>query len=598
MRELWTPNRAELKTMTDDLMAQRMGKDWGTYWDPTEEQYRLKTMVDMEAGTFLMTAGELPTDGGAAQAEDNTWAGTTTAALYRDAWGTALLDAGRELLKSYIANRRFDSNFNDSADAVRECRLIGPGLDSIPVEAMKDLYEQLHGWELGIQINEACVLIPEKSFGGWFEQTKKDAAVDRKPATCHPGTGCQFCTLKGTKQCRQHRRNRVPQDLTKGEIQLPEDVRWETERTNEGYGVAFDIGTTTMAAMLWNLSSKAVTPITSLARKNPLTVYGRDVISRIHTTGGDSQRIKKMQRELVEAMNRMMQELVEKAKQMSGESAEESYKIGRLSAVGNPTMMHFLFGKDPSGLAAAPFRGEDLPLEIPADAIGLTGKETDDELPVSKNAVLRTLPIMGGHLGADAAAALLAARLPEERESLLLVDVGTNGELLLTDGLGRLWGCSTAAGPAFEGGSITPGSKFIDAAASMLEQGWMDEEGLVLRPMLLSQEEIRQLQLAKSAVRTGVELLQTIAGVSRSEILLTGTFGSHIKPKSAVKIGLLPEGVEIHSAGNLAGVGASLILLSDEEWEQGIAWTKTVTHVELAEEPGFEEAFVRNMDFR
>ncbi|MBR6501424.1 MAG: DUF4445 domain-containing protein, partial [Firmicutes bacterium] len=119
-----------------------------------------------------------------------------------------------------------------------------------------------------------------------------------------------------------------------------------------------------------------------------------------------------------------------------------------------------------------------------------------------------------------------------------------------------------------------------------------------LRSMLLSQEEIRQLQLAKSAVRTGVELLQTIAGVSRSEILLTGTFGSHIKPKSAVKIGLLPEGVEIHSVGNLAGVGASLILLSDEEWKQGIAWANRVNHVELAEEPDFGEAFVRNMDFR
>ncbi|MBR5000393.1 MAG: hypothetical protein IKY08_00365, partial [Firmicutes bacterium] len=415
MGELWTPNREQLKTMTDALMAQRRGEDWRIYWNPSEEQYRLKAMVDMEAGSFLMTAGELPADGGAVQAEDNTWAGTTTAALYCDAWGTALLDAGRELLKSYIANRRLNSNFNDSADVERGCRLIGPGLGSIPVEAMKELYVTLHGWELGIQINEACALIPEKSFGGWFEQTKKDAAVDRKPATCHPGTGCQFCTLRGTKQCRQYRRNRIPQDLTKGEIQLPEDVHWENENSKACYGVAFDIGTTTMAAMLWNLSSKAVTPLTSLARKNPLTINGRDVISRIHTTGGDSQRIAKMQRELVEAMNRMIQELMEKAKQVPGESGERSYKIERLSAVGNPTMMHFLFGKDPSGLAAAPFRGEDLPLEIPAKELGFRGNET---WSMEDTATLRTLPVMGGHLGADAAAALLAARLPEEGSPL------------------------------------------------------------------------------------------------------------------------------------------------------------------------------------
>lgn len=576
MRELWTPNRAELKTMTDDLMAQRMGKDWRTYWDPPEMAYDVRAVWEEER--FLITAGELPACGN-----------TLTEALYRDAWGTALLDAGRKLIKSYITNRRYISGSNGLT-------LQGPGLGSVPAEAMKDLYEKLHGWELGIRINAACVLIPEKSFGGWFHWEKDDENKAEKPeATCRPGAGCQFCTLKGTKQCRQHRRNRGTQDLTKGEVRLPEDVLWESRNQEGTYGIAFDVGTTTIAAMLWDLSLERRSPIRSMAGKNPLTLYGRDVISRIHAVGGDPMQIESMQRELVTGLKQMADKLTDELRIAELKGSDIPVRIQCMSAVGNPTMMHFLFGKDPSGLAAAPFRGEALPLEISAESLGFAGGRT---WTLDDGAVLRTLPVMGGHLGADAAAALLAARLPEERIPLLLVDVGTNGELLLTDGEGGLWGCSTAAGPAFEGGSITPGSKFIDAAASMLEQGWMDEEGLVLRPMLLSQEEIRQLQLAKSAVRTGVELLQTVAGIAQPEILLTGTFGSHIKPKSAVKIGLIPGEVDIHSAENLAGVGASLILLSREEWERGIAWAQTVTHVELAEEPGFAEAFVRNMDFR
>ena len=582
MRELWRPNEKQLKSMTDERMAQRMGEDWRTVWNPMPEQYRLIAMVDGSTGKFLMTAGEIEGFG----------TGTTTEMLYRDAWGTALLDAGRELLKSYIANKRYDWKFNGPRDFV----LCGPGFGTVPLEEMKTLYQELHGWEIGIEINASCILLPEKSFGGWFERTKKDAVVDHKPATCHPGTGCQFCMLRGTPNCRQYHRKKGNLDLTKGEIQLPEDVLWE-EIQGSTYGVAFDIGTTTMAAMAWDLSSdhRKSTPLNSMAMRNPLTIYGRDVISRIHTANGDPQRIEKMQRELLDALQQMTDELVNELRKSESEYSRDPVRVQRLSAVGNPTMMHFLFGKDPSGLAAAPFRGEELPLEITAESLGFTGGRA---WTLDDGATLRTLPVMGGHLGADAAAALLAARLPEETGPVMMVDVGTNGELILADGCGRLWGCSTAAGPAFEGGAITPGSKFIDAAASMLEQGWMDEEGCVLRPILLNQEEIRQLQMAKSAVRAGVEVLQTIAGVSRSQILLAGTFGSHIKPQSAVKIGLLPEDAEIWNLGNLAGVGASLILLSNEEWKRGISWAKMVTHVELAEKPEFAEAFIRNMEFR
>ena len=201
---------------------------------------------------------------------------------------------------------------------------------------------------------------------------------------------------------------------------------------------------------------------------------------------------------------------------------------------------------------------------------------------------------------AQRAAVLLALRLPKQKQPVLVMDIGTNGELLLTDGDAKLWGCSTAAGPAFEGASVSPGSKFIDAAAAMLDQGWMDEDGLVSRPGLLSQKDIRQLQMAKAAISAGAEILaaKCVGGEITERIMLAGTFGNCIRQESAARIGLVPRGKTVESCGNAAGVGASLILLSDREWEQGIAWAKTVNHVELADEPEFAALFVRNMEFK
>ncbi|MBQ8589330.1 MAG: DUF4445 domain-containing protein [Firmicutes bacterium] len=397
------------------------------------------------------------------------------------------------------------------------------------------------------------------------------------------GTGhCATCNARTV--CRSNSKI----DLQKGKIQLPEDVLWSDEFFNKAgrggpLGVAFDIGSTTMAAMLWDLSRKDRTPLAACSTKNPLTSFGPDVISRIEYAGGDRKRIGEMQYLLVEQMNRMIGEMTTEA-------------VGRISAVGNPTMMHFLFGKDPSGLAIAPFRGEELPLEINAEELGLG---QDCAWKLMEGTMLRTLPVMGGHLGADAAAVMLALRLPEKKQPVIAIDIGTNGELILTDGRGQLWGCSTAAGPAFEGGSITPGSKFIDTAATMLVQGWMDEEGTVGGHALLTQNDIRLLQTAKGAVAAGIEILTEAAGLKTTEhICLAGTFGNHIRPESAVRIGLLPKNTEITGCGNAAGAGASMILLSDEEWDRGCCWAKQVRHVELADQPHFTEAFLRNMYFR
>ncbi|MBR7148886.1 MAG: hypothetical protein IKD13_08645, partial [Firmicutes bacterium] len=209
--EFWAPDREQLKKMTDELMNRRMGEDWRTYFDPQEDQYCLKAVIGWPEGKFLMTAGEWPMTSGS-----GSWSGTTTEALYRDAWGTALMDAGRIAIKSYIANKRYCGNPNGFEVYLERMRLAGPGLGVIPLEEMKTLYDQLKGWEIGIELNEACVLIPDKSFGGWFEEEEITPGVDH---TCRPGVGCQFCALRGTKQCKQHRRGLRLEDRTKGEIQ-------------------------------------------------------------------------------------------------------------------------------------------------------------------------------------------------------------------------------------------------------------------------------------------------------------------------------------------------------------------------------------------
>lgn len=438
------------------------------------------------------------------------------------------------------------------------------------------------------------------------------------------------------------------QTQRKREVVLPENVKRD-EKTPDAvhYGVAFDLGTTTIAAMLWDLSSGSDerTPLATAAAENPQSVFGADVISRIEYAMENKGGAQRLHRAMVECMNRLLGELTE----AMGISISNVY---RLSAVGNSTMMHTLLERDLSGLAKAPFAGEELPVEAEAKTLGLA---------VGDGVKLRTLPLMGGHLGSDAAAVLLALRLPEKKEAALALDIGTNGELLLTDGKGGLWGCSAAAGPAFEGGNISCGmrgepgaiervrpapggrgvvvsvingaaettettettgvdgatetcaaargicgSGLIDAAAALLAMGEMDDvgrlrsgESFFLTPkVFLTQKDIRQLQMAKGAIGAGRRILAKRASDEIRSVYLAGAFGSYLDWESAVAIGLLPKGIPVCSCGNAAGVGASMILLSEEEWRRGCEWAGRLVHLELAEEPEFAEIFLEEMYFR
>lgn len=479
----------------------------------------------------------------------------------------------------------------------------------------------------------------------WSVQEKFDRVVPETPSNGQSGGSEKFGEqpdiLQAGKKCHIH---------------LPEDVHLRDE-ADEGWGIAFDVGTTTVAAMLWNLGDvRAVEPVATAAAANPQAAFGADVISRLQYAAEDRDRAAQLQQLVVECMNRLSGELLGQL-EARGIATGGSRRIRRLSAVGNTAMMHLLWGADPSGLTRAPFAAEDLPLEISAEKLGLEAGE---------GALVRTLPSMGGHLGADAAAVLLALRLPLAEKAVLALDIGTNGELLLACGRST-WGCSTAAGPAFEGANISCGmrgepgaiqsvdvaqdrgslevdiigcgepddqkcdvfpegrtlarglcgSGLIDAAAALLRIGWMDETGRLLVSgkaeeqvqqveltpgIFLTQKDIRELQSAKGAVAAGVKLLSEQAGIATAaldRVYLAGAFGSYIRRESALAIGLLPavDCDKVEVCGNAAGVGASLILLSTAEWRRGCAWAAELSHLELADHAGFMDAFLEGMYF-
>ncbi len=438
---------------------------------------------------------------------------------------------------------------------------------------------------------------------------------------------CQKAACGG--QTEKKRSIRLPQDALQGGVPA-------SKEKDRRFGAAFDIGTTTIAAMLWDLDCwESGIPLATAAAANPQAAYGADVISRVQYAAGDREKTAQLQKMVVECINQLICQL---CAQVEGAFPE---RMLRYCAVGNTAMMQLLFGKDPAGLARAPFSVSALPLSVPAAELGLCSKD---------GAQLRTLPCMGGHLGADAAAVLLALRMPLLRRPAIALDIGTNGEILLTDGSGRLWGCSAAAGPAFEGADISCGmrgeegaiegveidetgkglklhvigkteakgicgSGLIDAAAVMLRLRWLDETGRLQLPeepsatrvelagnVALTQRDIRQMQTAKAAIAAGAEILLKTAGISAgqlSRVCLAGAFGSYLRAESAQAIGLLPGSgngtVEI--CGNAAGIGASLILLSQAEWERGCRWAGQLAHVELAQQEEFADIFLDAMYF-
>lgn len=433
-------------------------------------------------------------------------------------------------------------------------------------------------------------------------------------------------------------------------VSFPAD--FEAQTGQAGFGMAFDIGTTTVVAMLWNL--KTGKELGAAACTNPQNEFGADVISRITYCDDDSKKLALIRSKIIDGLNGLTEELTNK----HGVDKDEICKV---TVGGNTTMSHIFAGYPPASLARAPFS--------PMYTGTLQLSQLDLGLQVSEYAEITLLPNIAGHVGGDITAGIVASRILDEKKLTLFLDIGTNGEIVLA-GDGAAMTCSTAAGPAFEGATIRNGmraapgaiekiqikegevfiktvddaepvgicgSGIIDVMAEMLGAGLINfkgrlaskedlekihpgspladrlintEEGrefiLVYKEcgddIVVTQKDIREVQLAKGAVAAGISIMLKRMDKKPADIhkiIIAGAFGNFIHKESAVAIGLIPSLPmnKIISAGNTAGAGVSMVLMSDNEMELAKSVPTRVQHIELASCSDFQDEYMKALAF-
>ena len=407
--------------------------------------------------------------------------------------------------------------------------------------------------------------------------------------------------------------------------QAPASILTETfavSRANvEGYSLAFDIGTTTVVGFLLD----GGTELAFESARNPQAVYGADVISRIQYA------LKTDRAVLTKVIRDCLAELTEK---LCGNAGVAAGDIRRVSFVGNPAMQQLFLGIKPDNLARLPFS------PVLTEMREVAAKEY---LPCLQKASLLIVPDISGFVGADTVACMLATRLDQQEDMTLLVDIGTNGEMVLGN-QDRLVACSTAAGPALEGANISCGmrgqvgaidhvhlengemecsvigggkamgicgSGLIDAAAAALELGLINARGRVQTEdrnipltdgIVLTQDDIRQLQLAKGAIAAGIRLMAEHLGIELEairKVYLAGAFGTFMDPVSACRIGLLPQELagKIQAIGNAAGSGAKLLACDSSALDYAQRLVEKTEFLELASVADFQYRFAENMRF-
>ena len=419
-----------------------------------------------------------------------------------------------------------------------------------------------------------------------------------------------------------------------------EAVSWQgttvaLRRPGPLWGLAVDIGTTTVAVALADLRTGAVLGEEGFV--NPQKAFGLDVLSRIHYTlehpGGE--------RELQAAIVQGIQDSAQALCRRAGGTTQDVFEV---AVAGNATMIHALLGVDPASLARAPFYNVfHGPVSLSAGELGLE---------LHPAARVYCLSAVSAYIGGDIVAGALATRLDEGEETVFFVDIGTNGEMILRQG-GRLVSCSCAAGPALEGMNISCGmraapgaveqvtiqrdrvslgvigggspkglcgSGLLDAVSQGLAAGAIGTNGRLAadHPLVetdqgkrrmalgeglwLTQGDIRQVQLCKGAILSGcltlLERLELAPG-DIDQVLVAGQFGRHLSPESLVGAGLLPAAWKdkIAYVGNTSRTGALMCLLSTAERRRAEVIARSVSYVELATWPGYEAIFTKSMSF-
>ena len=416
----------------------------------------------------------------------------------------------------------------------------------------------------------------------------------------------------------------------------------------DAFAVSIDVGTTTLAAELTDLGTGS--EWATAARLNPQTRFGDDVLTRILHSREKSDGLALLQSAVIMAVDEMIGELCEKA----GVPRERIYEV---SLAGNTTMQQLLCGVDPSPLGEVPF--------IPTGGRGFSCQAARLGIDIHPRGGAYIMPVIGGFVGGDTVAGLLATGLAETEGPALFVDIGTNGEIVLKAD-GRLSAASTAAGPAFEGarisrgmrgapgaiekvvidgrlrinviGDVPPtglcGSGLIDAAAELLRHGLLECNGRLAtsaegdlaknivmhdgqvsfmlaeetetadgRPIVLTQRDLRELQLAAGAIRAGVSILLQRSGLTPKDleiVMIGGGFGNFIRRANAQRIGLLPSEIErrrIRYMGNTSLAGARLAALSLRARQAAEELARLAEHVDLSTDADFSREFAEAMIF-
>lgn len=420
---------------------------------------------------------------------------------------------------------------------------------------------------------------------------------------------------------------------------------WGPDRC--GFGVAVDIGTTTVVCYLADLDSHEF--MGSHSFLNPQVSYGDDVISRIAASTSNPGALDRMQESLVKELDSTLSVLAEDA-------GIEKEQITEIVAAGNTVMEHIFLGVSPESIGHSPYLPRFLTHpSILASELGFN---------IAQDGIVKVLPNVAGYVGADIVAGVAAHSMDKEKPLRLLVDIGTNNELVIGNE-DSMYCCATAAGPAFEGarisqgmrasigaiekvemtkegisyktiGNVLPtglcGSGLIDVTAVMISEGIIDSRGRMKtkeecnnerfrerlstdearinrllitepeNPVYITQKDIREVQLAVGAVKVGIEVMMEQLGITVEdidEILLAGAFGSNIDIKSAVTVGLLPK-VELEKVRfifNSSGLGACMALASAGFYRETERTMRKMKYIELSTLPDFQKRFIRSMLF-
>ncbi|MDP6053198.1 MAG: ASKHA domain-containing protein [Candidatus Latescibacteria bacterium] len=423
------------------------------------------------------------------------------------------------------------------------------------------------------------------------------------------------------------------------------------DTTSRCYGLACDVGTTTVVGTLVDLITGR--EMGSASSINNQTQYGHDVISRINHTLEQGTGLADLQQAVVDTLNLVIEKLLTSL-DIDPEAVYE------MTVVGNATMVHFLLGIPARSLGFLPYVPVvNHAMDVEAQSLGIR---------INPSANIHVLPSIAGFVGADTVGALLTAGMDENDGTIqLLADVGTNCEIVLRQD-DRLIACSTPAGPAFEGARIKHGmyalpgaieqvaldedctckvigrgppqgicgSGLVDIGAELFRTGMIDETGRLLtadeldrevsaslssrlveengdlqfvlattetaQPIALTQRDVRELQVAKAAIRSGIDALLAATGLQPSNVsnlYLAGGFGSYLNKEHAIRLGMIPDMPldRIKFIGNAAIVGAKLALISQEMRRRARQVAETAEHLQLADRPDFQMRFADAMMF-